>query len=87
MQENQIAYLLVKYEGVQYNVAVKALQPVTGQHHNLDFEIFVEGDHRYTIHPVKPGSGNYQWSVKWPQGEQGNAFVQTVGEEIEKYYL
>ena len=87
MEENQIAYLLVKYDGVQYNVAVKALQPVRGQRNNLDFEIFVEGDHRYTIHPDEPGAGNYQWSVKWPEEERANAFIQKVGEEIERYYL
>jgi hypothetical protein len=88
MEENQIAYVLVQYEEVQYNVAVKALQAVTGQQRNLDFEIFIEGEHRYTIHPAEePVAGSYQWSIIWPQAEQDNGFIQKVGEEIEKYYL
>lgn len=76
------------YKGKPYKITVKADLPVGPEPFGSDYDIYIEGKHRYTINQCKNDDKIECWEVKKsPKTEKDIDFAQAIGKAIDKYYL
>ncbi|MEJ7737645.1 MAG: hypothetical protein WKF97_09485 [Chitinophagaceae bacterium] len=86
--KNEVFDVEVEYGGQKFTLKVKADLPVGPEPFGSDYDIFIEGKHRYTINHCKNEDDVHCWEVKkQPRNSGDPEFAHAIGKAIDRHYL
>jgi len=76
-----------EYNGRQHKATIKADLPAGPEPFGSDYDVYIEGKHKYTLNHCRNEDDFHCWEIKKrPKKDDDPEFPRAIGQAIDKYY-